>query len=125
MATAIFTCLNGNGDSNRGLAWRRSHFAFRAAVAAFAIFTLNRACLSPGAEPELPAPRFMLAWGNEGSEPGEFHFPIGIAITPADQILITDHYNHRVQRFDHEGKLLAHFAVLPNPGGIALDNAGN
>jgi len=58
-------------------------------------------------------------------EPGEFYFPIGIAITPADEILVTDHYNNRVQKFSPEGKLLAHFAVLPNPGGIALDKSGN
>lgn len=76
-------------------------------------------------EPELPKVRFLLTWGKQGTEPGEFHFPIGIAITPSDEILVTDHYNHRVQRFTPEGKLLGHFAVLPNPGGIALDKAGN
>ena len=77
------------------------------------------------AESEVPAARFLLSWGKEGTEPGEFHFPIGIAINPADEILITDHYNNRVQRFDGEGKLLGHIAVLPNPGGIALDKMGN
>jgi sugar lactone lactonase YvrE len=77
------------------------------------------------AEPELPKPRFLLTWGKQGAEPGEFYFPIGIAITPADEILVTDHYNNRVQKFSPEGKLLGHFAVLPNPGGIALDKSGS
>ena len=77
------------------------------------------------AEPALPTPRFLLTWGKEGTEPGELYFPIGIAITSADEILVTDHYNNRVQKFSSDGKLLDHFAVLPNPGGIALDKAGN
>lgn len=77
------------------------------------------------AEPELPQVRFLLSWGKEGSEPGEFYFPIGIVITPSDEILVTDHYNNRLQRFSSEGKLLSHFEVLPNPGGIALDKSNN
>jgi sugar lactone lactonase YvrE len=77
------------------------------------------------AEPKLPKARFLLTWGKRGSQPGEFYFPIGIAITPADEILVTDHYNNRVQKFSTDGKYLSHFAVLPNPGGIALDNSGN
>src|SRR5262245_163011 len=66
-----------------------------------------------------PGPvRFLLAWGKQGAEPGEFHFPIGIAVNGDDEVLVTDHYNNRVQRFDADGKLLGHFTVLPNPGGI-------
>jgi sugar lactone lactonase YvrE len=70
-------------------------------------------------------PRFLKEWGKKGSAAGEFHFPIGIAINQADEVLITDHYNNRVQKFDGDGKLLGQFTVLPNPGGIALDKAGN
>jgi sugar lactone lactonase YvrE len=80
---------------------------------------------SPAAENELAEVRFVLTWGTEGTEPGQFHFPIGIAINSTDEVLVTDHYNHRLQKFDREGKLLGQFAVLPNPGGIALDKAGN
>ena len=85
---------------------------------------VRRLCCG-AAEQELPAVRFLLTWGQKGTEPGEFHFPIAIAINAADQILITDHYNNRVQKFDREGKLLGLVPVLPNPGGIALDKAGN
>jgi sugar lactone lactonase YvrE len=59
-----------------------------------------------------------------GSEPGEFHFPIGIAINAADEIFVTDFYNSRVQKFSVEGKLLSVIPVLPNPGGIAIGGAG-
>ncbi len=82
---------------------------------------------SPGAaaQPDPRTPRFLAAWGKQGSEPGEFHFPIGIAITKADEVLITDHYNNRVQKFDRTGNILEQFAVLPCPGGIALDKDGS
>ncbi|WP_395737381.1 hypothetical protein [Prosthecobacter sp.] len=65
--------------------------------------------------------KFITTWGKEGEAPGEFNIPIGIAINAADEVFVADHYNSRVQKFDANGKLLAHFAVLPNPGGIALD----
>lgn len=78
-----------------------------------------------GEETQLPGPRFLLKWGQKGQKPGEFHFPIGIAIERDHNVLITDFYNERVQRFSPEGQLLAAFPVLPNPGGIAVDQAGN
>jgi sugar lactone lactonase YvrE len=113
------------GAASRRLARRRRQVALLAVVVLLFGRVTNQSSHSRAAEPELPAARFLLTWGKEGTEPGEFHFPIGIAINPADEILITDHYNHRVQKFDPTGKLLGHFAVLPNPGGIALDKAGN
>lgn len=69
--------------------------------------------------------RFMREWGKEGTKPGEFHFPIGIAVAPAGELLVTDHYNNRVQKFGPDGKLLACLKVLPNPGGIAVSPSGN
>jgi tripartite motif-containing protein 71 len=128
MATAIsmFRALaRSTGCAARRLARRRRKVALLAAAVMLSSLITNQVSCSRAAEPELPATRFLLSWGKEGTEPGEFHFPIGIAINPADEILVTDHYNNRVQRFDREGKLLGHFAVLPNPGGIALDKAGN
>ena len=99
--------------------------AVRTVVLALACLAVGSAWRSRAAEPDLPEVRFLLAWGEKRTEPGQFHFPIGIVVTPTDEILVTDHYNHRVQRFDLDGKLLGHFSVLPNPGGIALDKAGN
>ena len=125
MATTISTWVNSMRDADGGFARRRRQFALLPAVVMLSGIIINQASCSCAAEPELPAPRFLLAWGKEGSEPGEFYFPIGIAINVADEILITDHYNNRVQKFDSEGNLLGRFAVLPNPGGIALDKAGN
>lgn len=108
-----------------GIVWRRTLFAGFAVSCLLAGVIDVQTLHSHGAEIDPPAAQLLLTWGKEGAEPGEFQFPIGIAITPADEVLISDHYNHRVQKFDGEGKLLAHFPVLPNPGGIALDKAGN
>lgn len=73
-----------------------------------------------------PAPiRFLKTWGQQGDQPGEFHFPIDIVINAQDKIFVTDHLNDRIQKFDRTGKLLAQFPVLPNPGGLAFDKQGN
>ena len=57
-------------------------------------------CLAePGRVAQPAAPRFLRQWGSNGSEPGEFHFPIGIAINAADEVFVTDFYNERVQKF--------------------------
>src|SRR4051812_16916780 len=81
---------------------------------------------TPAVRGDEPAPiRFLREWGHRGKEPGEFHFPIGIAINAADEVFVTDFYNNRVQKFSTEGKLLAVLPVLPNPGGIAISRAGD
>ena len=128
MAIAILlssVLVRSTSDIDRRLARRRSQLALWVAVVMLWSLSTSQATCSCAAEPELSVARFLLTWGKEGTKPGEFQFPIGIAINPADELLITDHYNHRVQRFDTAGKLLGHFDVLPNPGGIALDKAGN
>lgn len=68
--------------------------------------------------------RFIREWGRQGNDPGDFNFPIGIAINQADEVFVTDHYNNRLQKFNSEGKLLACIETLPSPGGIAVDTAG-
>jgi sugar lactone lactonase YvrE len=76
------------------------------------------------AQPKVSAPRFVAEWGKKGPGPGEFHFPIGIAINATDEIFVTDFYNARVQKFATDGKLLATLPVLPHPGGIAINRSG-
>jgi DNA-binding beta-propeller fold protein YncE len=69
--------------------------------------------------------QFLLEWGQQGSDPGQFNFPIGIAINASDEIFVTDFYNARVQKFSSEGSFIAAFAVSHFPGGVALDHEGN
>src|SRR5262245_8426442 len=89
-------------------------------------FILLVALFGAGGDNKEPAPpRFLLEWGKQGSEPGDLHFPIGIAINPRDDVFVADFYNDRVQRFSADGKFLSVFATLPHPGAIALDGDGN
>jgi sugar lactone lactonase YvrE len=76
--------------------------------------------------------KFLLAWGHKGDQPGEFHSPIGIAVSPKDEVYVTDVNNARIQKFTTEGKLLGGFD-LPHDepkrkssqlGGIAIDELG-
>src|SRR5262249_31764156 len=59
------------------------------------------------AQAEAPAARFLMEWGKQGTEPGCFQFPVGIAITPADEIFVTDNKNQRMQQFSTEGKFIS------------------
>lgn len=70
-------------------------------------------------------PRFVLEWGTQGTANGEFDFPIGISVSTADELFVTDFKNARVQKFTVDGNFVAAFAVAPFPGGIALDGDGN
>lgn len=76
-----------------------------AGLAAAAAVLLGGA--GPAAEPG--GPTFVLAWGKKGAGPGEFYSPIGIAVTPADEVVVTDLNNARVQRFTTDGKHLGGF----------------
>jgi DNA-binding beta-propeller fold protein YncE len=92
-------------------------------MAAFLCASLVQAACGDD-QPNQPA-ALLLEWGQLGSDPGEFNFPIGIAIRSDDEVLVTDFYNARVQRFSAQGEFLSTFAVSPFPGGIALDAQGN
>jgi tripartite motif-containing protein 71 len=69
-------------------------------------------------------PRCLLTWGKKGAAPGELNSPIGLAIRGDDLVHVADWHNHRVQRFDRDGKLVDVLPVSPYPGGIALDSEG-
>jgi sugar lactone lactonase YvrE len=69
-------------------------------------------------------PRFVRAWGKNGTAPGEFIAPIGIAIDRHDRIFVADFGNQRVQQFDTDGKFLTAFVVDGGPGGIAVGRDG-
>lgn len=70
-----------------------------------------------------------LEFGSEGSGPGEFSFPNGIAVEQGGNIWVADSNNRRIQVFDPEGSLLAIHTVgggrpLALPRGIAFDSRG-
>jgi sugar lactone lactonase YvrE len=75
---------------------------------------------------------FVLNWGSEGTDPGEFSDPIGIAIAPDGAVWVVDDVRNDIQHFDQDGNLLG--AITARPGsepafnsinGLAIDAAGD
>jgi len=49
---------------------------------------------------------FVKEWGSSGEGPGQFNRPMALALLGDKELLVADACNHRVQRFDLEGRLL-------------------
>lgn len=81
---------------------------------------------------------FVMKWGSFGTGNGEFDGPIGVAADAAGNVYVTDHNNHRVQKFHVQsgpgGWQAQHVATwggkgaangqFNGPYGITLDAAG-
>ena len=70
--------------------------------------------------------------GQPGSGPGSFNEPAGLTIDSQGNLYVTDILNHRVQKFDAEGKFLAQVGgngsgegQFNEPWGVAVDLEGN
>jgi len=67
-------------------------------------------------------------WGREGSGPGEFLEPCGVAVTPDGRVLVADRWNRRVQVFDGDGTWLASWQGEGEasfaPSAVAADGRG-
>lgn len=59
--------------------------------------------------------RFITAWGESGSEPGQFNTVHSIALDSRGRVLVADRENDRVQIFDQEGKFLDEWPHLGRP----------
>ncbi len=65
--------------------------------------------------------KFIKAWGKEGSGPGEFNMPHGLALDSAGRLFVADRANNRIQIFDEEGKFLAEWLQFGRPSGLWID----
>ena len=74
----------------------------------------------------------VLSFGDYGSGDGMFKYPLRVAVSDRDEIVVADSWNHRVQVFDSNGTFLRSFGhkgenagefIYPN--GIAIDNDKN
>jgi len=72
-------------------------------------------------------------WGSQGSGDGQLNFPTGIAVdSSSGNVYVTDWGNHRIQKFDSNGKFLAKWGSqgtadgqFRGPQGVAVDSSGN
>jgi tripartite motif-containing protein 71 len=88
-----------------------------------------------GPRPSLPAEQLLavnLVLGKTGSEPGSFNEPAGLTLDAAGNLYVADIVNHRIQKFDPEGKFLAQVGgngagpgQFQEPWGVAVDAQGN
>jgi len=65
--------------------------------------------------------KFIKQWGKQGSAPGEFYVPHGIAMDSQGRIFVADRGNNRIQIFDQEGKLLDIWKQFGKPCDVAID----
>jgi uncharacterized protein (TIGR03663 family) len=73
----------------------------------------------------------MRTWGVQGSGPGQFEDPRGIAVGPEGRVYVSDSGNHRVQVFDGEGEFLHQWGTqgsgpgqFQEPWGLAVAPSG-
>lgn len=64
--------------------------------------------------------RFVRAWGEEGSEPGQFDFPHAVVIDHRDRLYVADRENQRIQVFDVDGRFLTEWTHVGYPYGLTI-----
>jgi DNA-binding beta-propeller fold protein YncE len=64
--------------------------------------------------------KFLLSWGKQGSGPGEFVAPHGLAMDAQGRLYVADRSNSRIQIFDQQGKFLAEWRQFGRPSGVFI-----
>lgn len=79
-----------------------------------------------------PTGELLHSFGKQGTEPGAFARPRGLAVLPTGEIVVADSCNHRLQVFTAEGKLVrvigrqgTGVGELFYPYGVTSDAGGN
>lgn len=65
--------------------------------------------------------KFIKAWGQHGSEPGEFDVPHSLALDSAGRLYVADRSNSRIQVFDTDGNLAAEWHQFGRPSSVFID----
>jgi DNA-binding beta-propeller fold protein YncE len=90
---------------------------------------LTLAATSTHAGTELPV--YVGEWCPHGSGPGECNTSRGIAVDPQGNVFVADTRNHRIEKFDSEGRFLSQWGRrgaepgnFDYPTGVATDGSG-
>ncbi len=77
-------------------------------------------------------PNLKLTVGRSGTGDGQFNGPYSVAVDGQGNIYVPDTFNHRVQKFDRNGKFVTKWGSqgsgdgqFNNPYGVAVDGQGN
>jgi len=74
------------------------------------------------------AGKFVRSFGRKGQGPGELNGPIGIAMTPANEIMVEDSLNRRLSYFSRDGTFLRQRSTAQGMGmglaGLVMDGRG-
>jgi DNA-binding beta-propeller fold protein YncE len=75
---------------------------------------------------------FVAEFGQRGSEPGQYNYPVHLAIDQEGRLLVSDTGNFRIQIVDGQGRFISTFGQVGDglgnfsrPKGIALDSDAN
>ncbi|CAH1244233.1 TRIM3 [Branchiostoma lanceolatum] len=68
--------------------------------------------------------QFLFQFGGDGSGEGQLKDPRGICTDRADNIIVADRGNSRVDMFDKTGRFLKHIATGMSPWGVAMGPQG-
>ncbi len=66
--------------------------------------------------------QFSKAWGEPGTDPGQFDLPHTIVVDSRNRVLVGDRENARIQIFDLDGNLLEVWDHLGSPYGLSIDD---
>ena len=67
---------------------------------------------------------FVMAWGEPGTDPGEFNLPHGIATDQNRRVYVADRSNSRIQVFDENGTFLDVWPDINSPYAIHVSADG-
>ena len=75
--------------------------------------------------------KFAFTFGSKGSNPGQFQYPVRIAIDTENKVLVSDYHGNHISLFSHTGSFISRitcdrpWAITVSPDGYIMTNCDN